>query len=194
MGLAHHVYVVYCDCSIFPLSPSPCAFPLTTPTPTHQPASKPQPPSPPQKNKQAAFLMRRIVLPILHERDAVSFQAPSQPPSQQQQQQQQQQRQQRQPPSQHPRRAMATAPPQNALGWPVFDREGRLMAVVVAVNHYHTGRWEQEQEQEEQDDDDDGRRDAVRGTRGAGVAGRYAAFGPEEERMMVNLCSQVRRV
>lgn len=125
-------------------------------------------------HQQGAFLMRHIVLPILAEREAVSFCISSSATTKTKQLPQQQQ-------------------PHNALGWPVFDREGKLMAVVVAVDHYLV----EGQGEEETDDDDEGRRDASSARKEVvvGKAGqRYAAFGAEEERMMVNLCSQVRTV
>ena len=117
--------------------------------------------------------MRHVVLPILAEREAVSFCISFSATTKT-----------KRPPQ----------PPNNALGWPVFDREGKLMAVVVAVDHYLVGG---EEEEEEADDDDEGRRDASSDRKGVvvGKGGRqYAAFGVEEERMMVNLCSQVRTV
>lgn len=99
--------------------------------------------------------MRQIVLPILEQREAVSFHAYGADGDEQ------------------PRPTRGRPPsrsPHNALGWPVFDREGRLIAVAVAMNHYVA-----EQEGE------------------ARARGRqYAAFGAEEERQLVNLCSKVR--
>lgn len=131
--------------------------------------------------------MRRVVLPILTEREAVSFFSSSSSSSLDTQTttKRQQQRPQKQPHS--------------ALGWPVFDREGKLMAVAVAVDHYQVDA--EGEDEEDAGDDDEGRQDASaqfgdgrRGVVGVGVGGRrYAAFGAEEERMMVNLCSQVIR-
>lgn len=110
-------------------------------------------------DKQAAFLMRSIVLPILEQREAVSFDAHGSNDD-------------RIPPSS----------PQNALGWPVFDREGRLMAVAVALDRYLVGELEKGKEADSD----------ARGRRGGTKRRRYAAFGVEEERQMVNLCAQVR--
>ena len=59
--------------------------------------------------------------------------------------------------------------PHNALSWPVLDREGKLVAVAIALNHRTGGREKKEKE----------------------VGGLYTSFGPVEERMMVNLCVQL---
>lgn len=128
----------------------------------------------PFTTNQAAFLMRGVVLPILAQREAVSF---LRDPQQQQQ----------------PGRTHHATTPRNALGWPVFDREGRLIAVAVALNHYRAGGDGEEAAEADADgDDDEGRRDAAAAAVVGGSGGRYAAFGAEEERTMVNLCSQVR--
>lgn len=116
--------------------------------------------------------MRRVVLPILEQREAVSFLRDAE------------QQQQQQPSLSNPA-TTTTRTPHNALGWPVFDREGRLIAVAVALDHYENDD-DREEEAAEAEGDDDGRRDAA-----AAGGGRYAAFGAEEERTMVNLCSQV---
>ncbi len=123
--------------------------------------------------------MRRLVLPILAGREAVSFSHYHEPSTPHEQGRRRRRHHQHE------------EGPHNALGWPVFDREGRLVAVAVAVNHIDDRREEAEGGE---DGDDDARADRAAGVMGrvGASGGRYAAFGAEEERTMVNLCSQVR--
>ena len=111
--------------------------------------------------------MRHVVLPVLQHQEAVNY-------ALEEKQEQQ------------PLKLKASGSPRSALGWPVFDREGKLAAVAVAVNH--VPREEEDEAADGREDDDEGRRDHA-----AALAklGHHFAFGPEEERAMVNLCAQV---